>query len=88
MTIPDWFCPVVCAGLATNELMPSQPLERKINMHIKHINQTFRFKEKSRWNKTDVKREKVEFNDDNVIDVSNFEENEHITRPTEETKDP
>jgi len=85
MTIPDWFCPVICAGLAMNELMPVQPLERKVIMHVKHLNkpQEYRFKEKARWIKKEPKINKLDFNEE-VIDISNFEENEHISRPIED----
>lgn len=32
MSLPDWFCPIVCAGLDLKELMPMRPLNNKIDM--------------------------------------------------------
>lgn len=29
MTVPEWFCPVICSGLDLKELMPSKPSKKK-----------------------------------------------------------
>jgi len=31
MTIPEWFCPIICAGLDLEELIPNKPLN---NQHV------------------------------------------------------
>jgi len=61
MTIPEWFCPVICAGLDIKELIPNKPLNNKHKL-IK--------------NKNKVKENKqFRFKEDETVEFNNFEEN-------------
>lgn len=43
MTVPEWFCPVICAGLDLSELMPKKPENNKHK--IIKASKKFRFKQ-------------------------------------------
>lgn len=44
MSIPEWFCPVVCAGLELREVIPMKPSNNKAIIRVTSKN--FRFKNK------------------------------------------
>lgn len=44
MTVPEWFCPVICAGLDLNELIPKKPENNKHKI-IKASAKKYRFKQ-------------------------------------------
>lgn len=65
MSVPDWFCPVVCADLDLDELIPKSPKFNTIKMAKEA--KKFRFAEKK-------KKKKKE----NNLKIDNFEENNAI----------
>lgn len=66
MTLPDWFCPVICAGLDLKELMPSKPLKNTVPLQTEA--KKYRFKSMAKA--APKKAPKLNIND--------FEENEAL----------
>jgi len=75
MQLPAWFCPVVCAGLDMNELMPPRPSNNQISPAT--AAKKFRFAEKKPKNKNP-----------NAVTITSFEENEAINMDRDLTVDP
>lgn len=75
MTLPDWFCPVVCSGLDLGELMPKFPPNNKIEMAAKA--KKFRFKSLNRLRLRSKSQSKSKA-PANSIENNDFEENEAI----------
>lgn len=75
LTVPSWFCPVVCAGLDLADLMPTKPFNNKINMPAA---KKFRFAEAHHKIQHKQKQQAKPKGKANVMQVNNFEENEMI----------
>jgi len=76
MSVPEWFCPVVCSGLDLTELMPPRPSN---NNFVPVVNAT---------KKLSFAQVPVKPVNPNAITVSSFEENEVLNLDRDLTVDP
>jgi hypothetical protein len=74
MTLPDWFCPVVCSGLDLSDLLPNTP---KPNNEIKFAAEAKKFRFKSLARARAHLRSKAAPKI-STLSVNSFEENEAI----------
>jgi len=85
MSLPAWFCPVVCAGLDLNELLPSKPYNNQINFATA---KKYRFKSLAKITHKARAHAKAKAPAANSVSVNNFEENEMINVERDIKPDP
>jgi len=77
MSLPEWFCPVVCSGLDLSELMPPRPSNNNFVPVVKASKKSF----------IQIQVTPKSLNP-NAINLNSFEENEVLNLDRDLTVDP